>query len=71
MSEIDPARLAAQVLALHGYELDPVGAERAARALAGITRAVAVLAVEPQFYEEPAGLAPTLAALAPEDADDA
>jgi hypothetical protein len=35
MTEIDPDRLTAQVRALHGYELDPAGAARAARAIAG------------------------------------
>jgi hypothetical protein len=70
MSEIDPARLAAQVKALHGYELDREGAARAAPALVAIARAVAVLAAEPQFYEEPAGLAATLTALAPGDPED-
>jgi hypothetical protein len=66
MSEIDPDRLAAQVRALHGYELDAAGALRAAQAIAAVAAAVAALAPEPQFHEEPAGLAPTLSALAPE-----
>jgi len=66
MIEIDPDRLAAQVRALHGYELDPAGAARAAQAIAGVAAAVAALAAEPQFHEEPASLALTLSALAPE-----
>jgi hypothetical protein len=66
MTEIDPDRLAAQVRALHGYELDPAGAARAARAIAGVAAAVAALAAEPQFHEEPASLALTLSALARE-----
>ena len=70
MSEIDPARLAAQVQALHGYKLDAAGAARAAQAVAAIARSVAALAAEPQFHEEPAGLAPILAALAPDDPED-
>lgn len=64
MSEIDPDRLAAQVRALHLYELDGAGAARAARALAGIAEAVSALVHEPQFHEEPANLALTLTALA-------
>jgi hypothetical protein len=66
MTEIDPDRLAAQVRALHGHELDPAGAARAARAIAGVAAAVAALAAEPQFHEEPASLALTLSALARE-----
>jgi predicted Zn-dependent peptidase len=66
MTEIDPDRLAAQVRALHFYGLDPAGAARAARAIAEIAVADAALAAEPQFHEEPASLALTLSALAPE-----
>ena len=66
MSQIDPDRLAAQVRALHSYELDAAGAERAARGVAAIAGAVAALAAEPQFHQEPATLALTLAALAPD-----
>jgi TctA family transporter len=67
MTEIDPGRLAAQVRALHGYELDPAGAARAAQAIAGVAAAIAALAAQPQFHEEPANLALTLSGLAPED----
>jgi hypothetical protein len=66
MSEIDPGRLAAQVRALHGYELDAAGAVRAADAVAAITAAIAVLAPEPLFHDEPASFSLTLSALAPE-----
>ena len=66
MSELDPDRLAAQVRALQSYQLDEAGAVRASRAVAAIARAVAELAPEPQFHEEPASLGVTLAALAPD-----
>ena len=66
MSEIDPNRLAAQVRALHGYELGAAGALRAAQAVAAIAAAVAALAPEPQFHEEPASFSLTLSALASE-----
>ena len=66
LSDIDPDRLATQVRALHGYELDPAGAARAAQAVATIARAVVGLAPEPQFHEEPASLVLILAALAPD-----
>jgi hypothetical protein len=66
MNEIDPGHLAAQVRALHAYELDAAGAARAARAVATIAGAVAALAAEPQFHEAPAPRALTQAALAPD-----
>ena len=68
MSKLDPDHLAALVRELHGYSLDANGAARAAELVAGITAALAALAPEPQFHEEPANFATTLAALAPEEA---
>ena len=67
MIEIDPGQLAAAVRALHGYALNPAGATRAAQSATIIAAAVDALAPGPQFHEEPAGLAPTLAALAPDE----
>ena len=66
MSAIDPDHLARLVRELHGYELDAAGAARCAEMLAAVAAAVAALAPEPQFHEEPAGITVTLAALAPE-----
>jgi hypothetical protein len=68
MSELDPDHLAALVRELHGYSLDPSGAARAVELVTGIAAALAALAPEPQFHEEPASFATTLAARAPEDA---
>ncbi len=68
MNEIDPDQIAAQVRALHGYQLDAAGASRAAQALAAIAAAVDALAPGTQFHEEPSSLALTLAALAPDEA---
>ncbi len=67
MSKIDPEALATLVRALHGYELGPAGAVRTAGMVASIESALAALAPEPQFYEEPAWLAATLSALAPQE----
>jgi hypothetical protein len=67
MSTIDPDHIARLLRELHGYELDAAGAARCAEMLAGVAAAVAALAPEPQFYEEPADLALALSALAPED----
>ena len=66
MSTIDPHHVTRLVHELHGYELDAAGAARCAGALAAIAVAVAALAPQPQFYEEPASLALVLTALAPE-----
>ncbi|HJU19614.1 MAG TPA: hypothetical protein VJ770_24435 [Stellaceae bacterium] len=67
MNSIDPDHLAQLVQELHGYALDSTGAARAAAMVSGIAAALAALIVEPQFHEEPAGFAATLAALAPEE----
>lgn len=67
MSNIDPEHVARLVRELHDYELDAAGAKRCAVALAGVAAAIAALAPEPQFHEEPASLASVLAALAPRD----
>ena len=66
MSKIDRNHIRSQLHELHGYELDAAGAERCAAMLAGVAAAVTALAPESQFYEEPANLAVTLAALAPD-----
>lgn len=68
MSSVDPEHLAQLVQELHGYALDGAGAARAAAMVAGVAAALAALAVGPQFHEEPAGFAATLAALAPQEA---
>src|SRR5690242_1039473 len=57
MNRIDPDQLAAIVRELHGYSLDAVGAARAAELIPGIAAAVAALAPDPQFHEEPANFA--------------
>ena len=67
MNPIAPDHLARLVRELHGYQLDPVGAARAAAMLAGVAAALAALAGEPQFHEEPSSFAQTLSALAPEE----
>ena len=67
MSGIGPREVALDVRALHGYSLDEAGRARATEARAAVAAAVAVLCPEPQFHEEPANLAPTLAALAPDE----
>jgi hypothetical protein len=66
MSKIDRDHIRAQLHELHGYELNTAGADRCAAMLAGVAAAVAALTPESQFYEEPANLAVTLAALAPD-----
>jgi hypothetical protein len=66
MSNIDPDQIAPLVRELHGYKLDAAGAARCAEMLAGVAAAVAALAPEPQFHEEPASIALTLASLAPD-----
>ncbi len=66
MSNIHPDGIASLLRDLHGYEIDAAGAERCAAMLAGVAAAVAALAPEPQFHEEPANLVMTLAALAPD-----
>jgi len=65
MSTIDPDDLARLVRELHGYDLHPAGAVRCAEMLEAVAAAIAALAPAPQFHEEPAAIAPTLAALAP------
>jgi hypothetical protein len=68
MNQIDPGAVARLVGELHGYELGDAGARRCAEMAASVAAAVAALAAGPQFHEEPATFAATLAALAPEDA---
>jgi hypothetical protein len=66
MSTIDAGHIARLVQELHRYALDAAGAARCAETLGAVAAAVAALAPEPQFHEEPASFGATLSALAPE-----
>ena len=67
MSIIDPDHIARLVQELQGYELDAAGAARCAEMMAAVAAAVAAVAPESQFHEEPVSFAAILSALAPED----
>ena len=66
MTTIDPDHIARLVHELHGYGPDAAGAGRCAEMLMAVAAAIAALAPETQFHEEPASLAPVLASLAPQ-----
>ena len=66
MSTIDPDHLARLVRELHGYALDAAGAKRCADLASALAAALAALAENSQFHEEPAGFVRALSALAPE-----
>jgi hypothetical protein len=66
MSRIDPDSLARLMRELHGYALDPAGAERCADMSSALVAALAAFAGS-RFHEEPARFARTFSALAPEE----
>ena len=66
MSTIDPDHLARLVRELHGYALDAAGAKRCADLASALAAALAALAENSQFHEEPAGFVRALSALASE-----